>query len=329
MVQTALHRDYPSVTVDAVPDPEGEQRGRTIVLDALEKATHWKLDTALADERACSTGAFLRRALCSDGFNIILDSLRKSKAAMDVLKCSQDHSCPAGTEVPGVEQAYEIARHPTLTLDKYLTKALLAMRQTEQDEKNHGRADNWSMKMKLAEMVYRSAVDPDGISFDGGASSVPRFDGKRSTFFRYAPYFAGPTLGGRGYQLGWQPTVHTGLKGFVVQAPSGTVRLPRFYPAVGSLATSVVTTPGVGYEFRGAILNQVALGARVESYGRLWADHFGGHKPLLEASTYLLGRRLRFNIYKLPGSRTSDGVARWMGGISAADINGLAYWLSR
>lgn len=320
-VQRVLKRDIPTIHVMPVSANSDSAYAQAIVLDALEDASYSKLERPIDTLPVCHSGPFLTRALCSDGFKVVLDSMRGSTEAMRVLRCEPNN--PPCIGYPSVEEAASLIEDPQSTLDRNLTRALIAMRRTERAE----HPDSWSRTMKLAEMIYRSADDQGDWAYDGGPSSIPRHDGVWS-MFAALPYFGGPTIGVRGFQLGWQPTWHTPVASMIVELPFGDVTAPRGMNSASPIAASVFATPSIGQEYEKWYVNQVAIGARFESTGKL-GDGIGMHFVSPEASAYFLGRKLRAHVYAVPGRLSESGHTRWIGGLSLADVNGIAYWILR
>jgi predicted acylesterase/phospholipase RssA len=322
-----LKRDYPALIPAPIASLSFAVQGQATVLDAIETATYDKLQNAKKWNSDCTKGLFLGRALCADGFSVVLKNLRGSSAAMDVLECSEGGSCQSGLRYPTpIEQTRQLIVDPVGTLDKYVTQALVRMRNVEKQE-NANKREGSAGYLKLGEMIARSADDYTDWGYDGGPSSIPAHDGFRSAIYGALPYFAGPTLGKGGFLLGWQPTLHL-VRNTILETPFGVFRNPRDLTSPNRPAAATFITPSAGLEFRNGWVNQVAIGARLETVGSLTKPQFGARFVTAEYSAYLIGRMLRLNAYRAPSSYTGNRN-RWIGGIALADVNGLLYWILR
>jgi hypothetical protein len=206
------------------------------------------------------------------------------------------------------------------------------MRQTEKDEVTHHRTDDWSTKIKIAELVYESADDVDGWKFDGGASTIPNSDVRSWEILALLPYYAGPTLGSRGLQVGWLPTLHTPVKvpvlswSLLAEAPFGLSRTPRLQTDARVGGADAFVTPGLGFGIPNAFLNHLGVGCRIET--RLKTCSSGsGIWP--EYSATLFARMVRVNAYRIPPRFALGARNGWVGGVSLTDVNGLVYWMLR
>lgn len=320
LVLKVLQHEDSSIVV-----PARGHDARSVVLDAIEVAADHKVRGTAP--YVCRKGDVIQKALCADGFDVLLGKLREIPDAMHVLDCSVGGDCRGARPYPDLQDSTVVGfiRQPRATLDQIATAAFRQMRNTEKRQGALGEPEYASV-VKLVEVFWRSALAPEGWRIFG-PTSAPLNDGAW-TAMRLLPFYGGVSLGTQGTQLGWLPGYYFARKGFTVSVPLEFARMPVGLTVRQGYNWRFAASAHAGFRLPVPILDQVTAGCRFDRR----IVHFelsGGGSCYPEVAVLGFLRKLRVSGYRVPASQTLLGRSRLVGTVSLADVNGTLYWLLR
>ena len=297
---------------------------RLAVAFQLEEATAYLM---LNPPPRCERSDLISETLCADRFGELLQKFTTPRVRHTLEEWADD--CDAKGDSTSRDcladrPMVDLVHDPNAMLRKTFLSILARLRKVEDDRKKLGQ-QNYKLGVKSLEMAYRSTdgTARRGHDFDPSSISSEKTAWRAMSLL---PFYVGGGLGVPSFEFGWQPTYHFGSV-FAAVVPiefshfkDGTLqRKYHWYNAI---------SPGVALKFNNLFLSQFQVNARFMSKvdGLPWSSQGNG---TFEVGALMLGGKMRLSAFVIPPRLAGDRTFKWTGTISAADVNGLLYWLMR
>lgn len=284
----------------------------------------------LGHDSKCKIQGMVTLALCMDGFRAFLDRL-DADTVVDVAavfgRWADSTACdleddPSRANCWAERDLSNLVEEPELQMHAYMGSVLRRLRSVEE----RGEQTIPKAITRLAEGAYRSTDYRYRRGMELDPSSIPPYE-KLAGWGALAlmPYYAGATVGIRGWQIGWQPTWHTPP----MTAPWLAIGLPLELAQMSDMSTVpnshlyAAATPSLIWR-RTSLVNQIQLGARVAACVEGNCSRTLRVGP--EVTAHVLSK-LRFSLYRHVSG--TNGMRKLAGSVSVADMNGMMYWALR